>query len=497
MRKRGDSILLIRVCEPIGQLHAKNVQPPVGLLHLAAVLEPLGYRVRVLDMLFDAVEVDEVVAIAVREPPRLIGLSIMSVNVGVFKRTARALARALPEVPIVAGGPHATAFPEECAATDGVTCVAIGEAEDTIRELVPLLLADEPFDHVLGIAFEKSGSVSRTERRPPLDPEILPDPSWHLVDMRRYWRHPSMTVKGAHPYFPLVSSRGCPYQCGYCHDVFGKKFRARSAGSLYAEILRLHQQYGVRDFELIDDVFNLDRARVHRFCRLVINSGSRFSFSLPNGVRGDILDEETIALLAEAGFDVISFAIETASPRLQRLVRKNNDLERLARNMEIAHQHGIFNYGFFMLGFPTETRDEMEATIRMAMEVEADVISFFRVIPFKSTALWEWVPEHIRQNPEAFDRAGYVLCSEGFNLSEVPDEEITKMQRAAYRRFYADPRRLLRIVRKNPRPLGLLSYSAFYLQNMFIPDSLNHKPLFYYRDRISNLLKGLVSREPG
>ena len=487
MSQRCDSILLIRVCEPIGQLHMKNVQPPVGLLHLAAILEPLGYEVRVVDMLFDAVGVERVVALAVKEQPDLLGLSVMSVNAGVFQRTAAALRRALPGTPIVVGGPHGTAFPEECAVSDGVTCVAIGEAELTIAELVPKLIAGESIGAVSGIAYEQDGEVVRTSARAPLDPETLPDPAWHLTDMPRYWRHPSMTVKGAHVYFPLVSSRGCPYQCGYCHNVFGKKFRPRTAESLYGEVLRLHRRYGVRDFELIDDVFNLDRDRVHRFCEMIIASGERFSFSLPNGVRGDILDEPTIAVLARAGFEMISFAIETASPRLQRLVRKNNDLERIRRNMEVAHHHGIFNYGFFMLGFPTETREEMQATIQMAMEVEADVISFFRVIPFKSTALWEWVPDEVRNDPRAFDRAGYVLASAGFNLSEVPDEEITQMQRAAYRRFYSNPRRLVRIVRKNPRPFGLLSYSSFYLQNMLFPDSLQRRPWFYYRDRLRAL----------
>ena len=473
----GRAILLLRVAEPIAQLHLKNLQPPVGLLSLAAVLEDEGYRVTVKDMVLDAPTVDRAVALALQLRPALVGLSAMSINVGVFEDLAAALGRALPGVPIVGGGPHTTAFPEEAARVPGLRCVAIGEAEETLRELVPALLEGRPLSAIAGIAFAtgEGDAVERTPPRPPADINRLPRLAWHLLDLPRYWQHPSMTVKGAHRYIPLLSSRGCPYRCAYCHNVFGKRFRARSADDLFDEVLTHHARYGVRDFEIIDDVFNLDRDRVHRFCHLVIESGRKLAFSLPNGVRGDLLDEETLVLLARAGFDQISWAIETASPRLQKFVGKNNDLPRIARNMTIAHRLGIFNYGFFMLGFPTETRAEMEATVEMALEVDADVVSFFRVVPFKGTALWEHVPEEIRRDHRRFHRMGYMLRSGSFGLSELPDEEIEKLQRKALRHFYGNPLRVLRILRKAPRPLGLLDYSLFYLQNMLAPALLRRR----------------------
>ena len=204
----------------------------------------------------------------------------------------------------------------------------------------------------------------------------------------------------------------------------------------------------------------------------MINSGRDLAFSLPNGLRGDILDRDTLEILARAGFDQISWAIETASRRLQERIRKHNDLDKIRENMSIAHELGIFNYAFFMLGFPTETREEMLQTVDMAMEVETDIVSFFRVIPYKGTDLWSDVPEELRRDHRRFHRAGFVLSSGGFGLSEVSEEEIRRIQRSAIRRFYGNPRRLVRIIRKAPRKIGLLDYSRFYLGNMLAPGLL-------------------------
>lgn len=474
-RVAGPRVLLLRVGQRIGQLHLKNLQPPVGVVTIATVLEAMGCRVTVADMITDAPTVPEAVRLVTEEAPDLVGLSVMTIDAGVYEALAAAIARVRPDLPLIAGGPHPSSFPEDAAAVPGVRCVAIGEGEGTIRELVPALLSGAPLDGIAGLAWAAAGGVRRSAARPPLPATEFPRPAWHLVDLARYWRHPSMTVKGRHRYLPLVSSRGCPYRCAYCHNIFGKVFRARSAADLFDEVLRAHAVHGIRDFEIIDDVFNLDRSRVHEFCRLVIGAGRDLAFSLPNGVRGDLLDEETLELLAAAGFDQISWAIETASQRLQARIRKNNDLDAIRRNMSIAHRLGIFNYGFFMLGFPTETREEMDATIRMAMEVDADIVSFFRVIPYKGTALWDDVPEAVRGDHRRFHRAGYMLSAGGFGLAEVPDAEIDRIQRSAVRRFYRDPRRIFRILRKAPRPMGLLDYSTFYIGNMFMPSLLDRQ----------------------
>jgi anaerobic magnesium-protoporphyrin IX monomethyl ester cyclase len=468
-------VLLLRVAERIGQLHLKNLQPPVGLLSLAAVLDRMDTRVVVKDMILDAPLVADAVDLIRALRPDLVGLSVMTINVGVFDALARAIDETFPGLPVIVGGPHATSFPEEAVAAPGIRCAVLGEGEATLEELVPAVLQGRSLEGIRGIAYRAGGEVLETPRRPALEPEDFPSIPWHSIGLERYWRHPSMTVKGAHRYLPLVSSRGCPYRCTYCHNIFGKKFRARSASSLFEEVLRARAVWGVRDFEIIDDAFNIDRARVHEFCRLVIDSGRDLAFSLPNGVRGDLLDEETLVLLARAGFDQISWAVETASPRLQKRIGKHNDLDVLRRNMTIAHRLGIFNYAFFMLGFPTETRREMDETVAMAMAVDADIVSFFRVIPYKGTPLWDEVPEALRRDHQPFDRAGFMLSSGGFGLSEVPDAEILRIQRAALRRFYGDPRRILRILRKAPRPLGLLDYSRFYLGNMLAPGLLERR----------------------
>ena len=127
----GRRILLLRVAEPIGQLHLKNLQPPLGLLSMAGVLDAMGYRVQVADMVLDAPTVEAAVALVRDTQPDLVGLSVMTINVRVFETLAAGIAEACPDIPLVVGGPHATAFPEETVATRGVTCAVLGEGEAT------------------------------------------------------------------------------------------------------------------------------------------------------------------------------------------------------------------------------------------------------------------------------------------------------------------------------------------------------------------------------
>ena len=140
-------------------------------------------------------------------------------------------------------------------------------------------------------------------------------------------------------------------------------FRFRSAESLFLEIKYLYDIYQIRDFEILDDIFNLDRNRLMDFCDRIINSGMKITLAFPNGMRGDILDEQQLSKLKQAGTIFIAFAIETGSPRMQKLIKKNIQLDKIKKNIEIAHSSKIHSHGFFMIGFPEETLEEMKMTV--------------------------------------------------------------------------------------------------------------------------------------
>ncbi|UCH95910.1 MAG: amino acid adenylation domain-containing protein, partial [Candidatus Aminicenantes bacterium] len=162
----------------------------------------------------------------------------------------------------------------------------------------------------------------------------------------------------------IQATRGCPYHCAYCHKIWPKKHVFRSAEHIFAEVQQYYQ-LGVRRFVFIDDVFNLNRENSQRFFQLIIDNTPDVQLFFPNGVRGDILTRDYIDLMVQAGTTSIALALETASPRLQKLVGKNLNLEKLEENLEYLCKRypGVILELFTMHGFPSETEEEALQTL--------------------------------------------------------------------------------------------------------------------------------------
>lgn len=250
----------------------------------------------------------------------------------------------------------------------------------------------------------------------------------------------SNSLKGRN-YASLFTSRGCPYDCVYCHSIQGRRFRARSPELVLEEIRWLYEAMGVDEFHIMDDIFNFDRDRMHAICRQIIESGMKVHLSFPNGIRTDLLTEEDIDILEKAGVYKIWFAIETRSKRLQKEINKRNDFDRI---------DPIIANSFFMIGFPTETVEEMAETIDYAVDSDLDAAAFFQVIPYPGTKLWEWA---IKTNGHLADT--FSFKPEQFHFSSghsatthLSHRELTFLVLSAYFRFFTRPSRLIRLFRK-------------------------------------------------
>ena len=257
-----------------------------------------------------------------------------------------------------------------------------------------------------------------------------------------------MSRTGSGKYMSLFSSRGCPYHCIYCHNIFGKKFRFRSAESLFNEIRHLYDVYKIPDFEIFDDIFNFDRNRLFEFCDLIIESGMKITIAFPNGLRGDLLDEQQLSKLKQAGVIFIAFAIETGSPRMQKIIKKNVQLEKIKKNIEIAHSLRIHSHGFFMIGFPGETVEEMKMTVDFMLSSKLHTSALFAVMPFEGTELGE-ITKKMGKMPVSDFLMNY--HKEDFiNLTDVPSKEVNRIRRQALLKFYLNPIRLYVLLRDFP-----------------------------------------------
>lgn len=425
--------------------------PPLGVMYLGAVARELpGVEVDIVDMTPWPMSYRDVDHKLRTYRPDLVGISAITFESEGAARVAKLAKDWNPDVPVAFGGPHATSYTELVLSDENVDVAAIGEGERTLCELIDAYRNGRRLDDIHGIAFRRNGEVVRTRQRKPIDDlDSLPIPAWDLMPIQRYKHFDRFSKLGSKDYAVVFTSRGCPYGCVYCHRVFGKRFRARSAENVFAELRTLYTRFHIREFEVIDDCFNLDRRRAERICDMIIESGMQISLTFPNGVRGDILDEQLIKKLKQAGTQFMTFAVETASPRLQKLIHKNVDLAKIKRNIDIALREGVFCQGFFMVGFPTETEEEMRKTLDFALNSDFHAVQFFVVNPFDGTPLAEWARQ--MGKPVKRDFAGSSYLSRDFdNLTEIPDDRFNELRKRATRRFWLDPRRMWRLFRDYP-----------------------------------------------
>lgn len=291
-----------------------------------------------------------------------------------------------PKVPIIVGGPHVSTLREQvledCAAID---YGAVLEGEETIVELckgVPLM-------GVKGLIFrEDKGQIMYTGDRPFLkDLDAIEFPKYTSFELNKYPRP---------LYIPIVSSRGCPYNCIYCpvHLAMGRRFRVRRAVSVVDEIQYWYEK-GSRHFGIADDNFSLIKSRIYEICdEIERRQLSDLKITCGNGLRADKVDRELLTRMREVGFSSIAFGVEAGNNRILKKLRKSErieDIELAIRNAcELDYQVTLF----FLLGSPGETVVDVKDSVPLATKYPVYDVRFYNLIPFPKTELYDWVKEN-------------------------------------------------------------------------------------------------------
>ena len=375
--------------------------PKLGLLSLVGYLrknsrhrEKLDFVCR--DMLLEKLRPEEIGREIARAAPDIVGISALSYSEDAFHAVAAAAKAAAPNAVVVGGGPYVSSSREAVLGDRNVDVLVFDEGEATFCDLVDRIADGGPISDVAGIACRKAGEVITTPPRDLIDVlEEIPLPAYDLVDFDAYSRlNPHLDVGGR--FAPIVTSRGCPFRCIYCHALHGKKTRFRSAESVIEEIEVLYHRHGVRLFYIYDDIFNLDRNRAKDICRGIIARKLDIGIDFLNGLRGDMMDRELIELMLDAGTYYFAYAVETATPRLQDLIRKHNDLDALADSIETTVELGkdrsvVATYN--MIGFPTETEDEVWNTISYNRALHHHIADIAITISQQNTELYRLTQE--------------------------------------------------------------------------------------------------------
>ena len=431
-----------------------SAAPPMGLLSLAGYLRKYGdFELEIFDGRNLESKPAEIAEAIRRSQPDVLGLTAFSMENKEAHQTAAVSKRIFPETPVILGGPYPTSQPEKALSDPNIDIAVIGEGERSALKLFNALKNGGEFDSVREIAFRRNGAIVHTDPvEHIIDLDEIPFPAWDLIDLESYFTRRKRKRKTMNQHqmkqrvVQLFTSRGCPYRCAYCHNLFGKKLRYRSVENIIAELKMLKAVYGVEEVEIIDDIFNLDLERAKTIFRRIIEEKLELKFSFPNGLRSDRMDEEFLDLLKESGAYRLVFAIESGSERIQKLIRKNVKLDRARDNIELAAKRGFSLGGFFMIGFPTETEAEILRTINFALESKLCTATFFVVIPFPGTDMHEMAKG-----------LGYDLSGDyehyqkvAVNVSNVPTKRLERLRKSALRRFYLNPRRIWRYIRTTP-----------------------------------------------
>lgn len=403
--------------------------PHLGLGYLTAALRRDGHQVTLVDGLREKIEYDP-------NHFDLVGVTAMSTS---FPEAVREVKRAKAYgLKVVIGGAHIIATPESSLRQSGADYAVTGEGEIPMTKLANGV----PISKINGLAYLNG---SKFHRNPPQEfiGEIdhFDRPAWDVIDPRTYPYAPHGMIARRFPLAPIITTRGCPYLCTYCSAPMtaGPKMRYRNPELVVDEIEMLVQKYDVREVQIEDDNFTFSKSHAMAICEGLIHRNVKVIWSLPNGVRIDRLDPELLAMMKRSGCYLLSLGIESANKRILKMVKKGLNLDIVRAKVREVVESGIDAVGFFMIGFPTETHEEIQNTIDFALSLPLHRVYFSKTTPLPGTPLYDlWREKYMSGQEIDWSRFNYYEFQT--NWSEVPPTEIARLQRRAHWTFYSRPK---------------------------------------------------------
>ena len=334
--------------------------PPLGLMYLASSSRAAlpNIEVRIVESSLSCPD-DEGFQRILREfQPDVVGLRSIAFFLEELQRIA-SLVRMHSDATLIVGGPIVKAYKRRL--FDEVPEVEIavqGEGEQVFVEL----LSGASASTVAGVLYRKGDEVvENAERAESANIDSLPIPAYDLIDIDRYQSQLSYAYNHRRQGV-LLTSRGCVYGCTYCFSHW-KGIRLRSAANIFEEIAELYDRHGIRDFYIVDDIFNVDVKRALDLFDRIEAAGFKLRMYFVNGLRADITSEKFVDRAMDAGAVWFTYAVESATEEIQRLVRKNLNLEKARRIIAYTQRQNVAVNISTMYGFPTETREMAQRTL--------------------------------------------------------------------------------------------------------------------------------------
>ena len=418
--------------------------PPLGLMYVAAYLrEHTSHHVQIIDCHAEGIDFDRLGGFIAEGRPNIVGISTMTFTLLNAVETVRLAREAAPDAKIVLGGPHVHLYPDETIRLPGVDYLVQGEGERPFAELLDAIDAGEKTpDGIPGVVHRDGDSIINNGM-PGLigDLDSIPFPARDLTRIDLY----SSLLASRSRVTTLITSRGCPYRCSFCErSHLGKKFRPRSAGNVVDEIQSCVEM-GISEILFYDDTFNIDRDRVMAICEDILSRGLNVLWDFRGRV--DRVDLDMLRTARRAGCRRIYFGVESGVPQHLQALNKGFDLDTVREGFRLARHAGISTLGYFMIGLPNETREEMHQTIKFALELRPDFAHIGILTPFPGTPIYRdglaagVIKRDYWREFAADPRPGFVPPYWPGGLSA---EELDELRAHGYKSFYLRPRYVVR-----------------------------------------------------
>lgn len=469
----GRKIVLVRTArkkilllKPINDVYYV-VQPNLGLGYLARIMLENGYAVHIVDSGREKLTWDDFHSLIDGERYDLIGIQMFTHEVPSVRKHVDIIKKFWPETTVIVGGAHISGDPEGTMnLLNNIDFGFVGESEIGIEKFLKLQKEDysnyELLSKIPNLVWRQNDEIMINPRASFKNLDKIRFPAWHLMSPSLYPVAPHGSLCRKTPVAPMIISRGCPFKCTFCggKSVTGSHIRYRSLENVIREIILLYNDYGVREIHIEDDNFTLRKQYVINFCKEINKLGLDLVFALPNGVRLDTLDEKVLKLMEKAGFYSIAVGIESGSNRILKLMNKKLSKDKINDKINLIKKCTDINLtGFFLFGYPGETESEILESISFAKSLKLDKASFMFVMPLPGSELWDIYKQ---KNEQEIDWTDFFYYRVVEGLSDIPVENLKKLQKKAVWEFYSRPKIIF----------GLIKQVKSYSQVRIIADRL-------------------------
>lgn len=371
------------------------VMPGLGILYIAACLRQAGLPVMVLDAEGRGLDLAHTIQAIARENAGILGITATTLSIVPAAKVAQKIKAVIPEIKVFIGGPHVTAMPVETMqhwpCLDG--CV-LGDGENSFLKIVQNLQNNlELQQGVDGLVWRQGDDIYTQPKKGHLqDLDTLPFPAWDLLQGFPEIYRPAFHSYRRLPVANIATTRGCPHACSFCdRSVFGRRTYSHSVEYVVEMIEYLVKDFGIREISIKDDMFIMSHDRVVEFCRKLRNKKIDLTWSC--NARVNSVGDELLREMKKAGCWMISYGIESGSPKMLEKMMKGITKNQVVKTLELTRRNNIVSKGFFMIGVPGETKETLEETISFVKELPLDELNVNFFTPFPGSKLYDEVIE--------------------------------------------------------------------------------------------------------